>query len=339
LVTKSNLIDIEEKVSRLNPQAKILKSIQSKINVMDILNTSLFKDKEDFWVTSTKNAIDKEGLAASTENGKRVPESCTARFDIKSFVYRARKPFHPGRLNDLFLKPFFADPVERVEVVEEPEDFEELPERKRRKIEDEKKKIEEKNKKEIEKLQKQVVKKQNVREEKIGQLLRSKGFVWIATSHDIMGGWQQAGNVLRIKAEGPWMCCFDYKQVDYMSEEAILADMKKPDGEFYEFKDRRQEIVFIGHKMKSDVIQELLDQCLLTEEEMPLGPEKWWDSMHKRDNIQLFLEIDDHADDEDETDVKTVTVGVDPTEGGNRGVGYINLPTEGKEKTRKRKSS
>merc|ERR1719516_786969 len=90
LTSENQQSDIEKKLALLNPKARIFKSIQSKVNVMDILNTSLYKDKEDFWVTSTKNAIDKEGLAASTENGKRVPESCTARFDIKSFVYRAR---------------------------------------------------------------------------------------------------------------------------------------------------------------------------------------------------------------------------------------------------------
>ena len=31
------------------------------------------------------------------------------RFKISSFIYRARRPFHPARLNDLFLEPFFAN--------------------------------------------------------------------------------------------------------------------------------------------------------------------------------------------------------------------------------------
>merc|ERR1719348_632281 len=102
LVDGSQLNDIEEKVSLLNPKAKIFKSIQSKINVLDILDTKLYKDTEEFWVTSTKHELNQDDPKDTTEGGKRVPESCTARFDIKSFVYRARKPFHPGRLNDLF---------------------------------------------------------------------------------------------------------------------------------------------------------------------------------------------------------------------------------------------
>ena len=50
-----------------------------------------------------------------------------------------------------------------------------------------------------------------------------------------------------------------------------LQDMQKENGEEWEHKDRRQEIVFIGHGMKRDVIQSILDECLLTDKEMALG--------------------------------------------------------------------
>ena len=30
--------------------------------------------------------------------------------------------------------------------------------------------------------------------------------MWIATSHNVIGGWQQAGNVIRLEAESPWVC-------------------------------------------------------------------------------------------------------------------------------------
>ena len=58
--------------------------------------------------------------------------------------------------------------------------------------------------------------------------------------------------------------------------EAIEAikkkDMYKPDGGEYEYKDRRQEIVFIGHNLNQAAIEELLNKCLLDDEEMALGP-------------------------------------------------------------------
>ena len=42
--------------------------------------------------------------------------------------------------------------------------------------------------------------------------------------------------------------------------------------------------------MKRDVIQSLLDDCLLTDEEMTLGPEMWKETMEEFDNINLELE-------------------------------------------------
>ena len=58
----------------------------------------------------------------------------------------------------------------------------------------------------LDKLQKEAAKKQGKRVKLMGELLRSKGFIWSATSNSVMGGWQQAGNVLRVEGEGMWMC-------------------------------------------------------------------------------------------------------------------------------------
>ena len=46
LVTEDQQADIIDRISLLNPKAKILKSCQSKINVMEILNTNLFKQAD-----------------------------------------------------------------------------------------------------------------------------------------------------------------------------------------------------------------------------------------------------------------------------------------------------
>ena len=131
-------------------------------------------------------------------------------------------------------------------------------------------------------------------------LLLSQGFFWIATTNDIIGGWQQAGNVLRIGSESPWMCLMPQFWEGTKSEPLVRADMTKPDGEEYQYQDRRQELVFIGHGMKREVIQSLLDECLLTDEEMDLGPELWKETMGHLDHIQLTLLDDDDEEEEGE---------------------------------------
>jgi len=293
LVNEEQQADLEEKITLLNSKAKIMKTTQSRIDVRDILNTNLYKDKDEFWVTSTKQGKGEE--EEEDKVVKRVPEACTARFDIKSFVYRARKPFHPERLYDLVLEPYFMYPALSPE--EEPEEGED------QRSEEEKKKQEEEREIELQKIQEEALVKQEKRTEVMGELLRSKGFLWVASTNDVIGGWQQAGNVLRIEAETPWMCLIPERWEGTPSEKLVLQDIRKPSGEDWEYKDRRQEIVFIGHRMKSQVIQDLLDQCLLTEEEMALGPEMWKETMEEVDIIKLSLdeeeEEDEECDDED----------------------------------------
>merc|ERR1712079_199406 len=297
LVNEGQQNDIMEKLKLLNPKAKIVKSINSKIDVMEILNTSLYKDKEEFWVTSTKNETNGKEYTTNEDTGKSVPEACTARFDIKSFVYRARKPFHPKRLNELMLAPFFSDPIEIEEDEDMTEEIEEMSEEEKKMVEEVKKKVDMEKQMALDKLQAEALEKQKGRNEVMGELLRSKGFLWLATSNNLIGAWQQAGNVLRIKAEAQWLCLTPQLWEGESVEDMVRKDMQKENGEEWEYKDRRQEIVFIGHRMKRDIIQKILDECLLTDEEMALGPEMWKETMEEYDNINLELE-DDEEDEE-----------------------------------------
>jgi len=149
-----------------------------------------------------------------------------------------------------------------------------------------------------EKLQVEALKKQKDRNQVVGELLRSKGFLWLASTSDLIGAWQQAGNVLRIRAEGQWMCLTPQFWEGTPAEELVCKDMQNEKGDEYEYKDRRQEIVFIGHAMKRDVIQKILDECLLTDEEMALGPEMWKETMEEFDSIKLELESEECQDEE-----------------------------------------
>ena len=48
----------------------------------------------------------------------------------------------------------------------------------------------------------------------------------------------------------------------------------------WEYGDRCQEIVFIGKELNHEMIQTLLDSCLLHEAEMEMGPRMWQSSWY-----------------------------------------------------------
>merc|ERR1711950_125002 len=111
-----------------------------------------------------------DGGLVNKETGKSVPEACTARFDIKSFVYRARKPFHPKRLNELMLAPFFSDPIELEEEEDMTEEIEEMSEEEKEMAEELKKKLDKEKQIAMEKLQAEALQKQKDRNEVMGEL-------------------------------------------------------------------------------------------------------------------------------------------------------------------------
>ena len=158
----------------------------------------------------------------------------------------------------------------------------------------------------VEKLQKVAIGKQAKRIKLMGELLRSKGRIWIATSNFLMGGLQQAGNIIRIEAQGPWLCEHPELWQGTPCETLIYKDMVNERGVEYPYMDRRQELVFIGHKLKHLAIQETLDDCLLTDEEMELGPSKWEETMEKLDKVQMSLGSDEDESDEENEDDETV---------------------------------
>lgn len=91
IVNKASLIDKDELqqvisvIKGLNPTAKLHITDYSKVELKEILNTGLFDYDE----------ASRSPLWVKELNGEHVPE--TEAYGISSFVYKARKPFHPKR--------------------------------------------------------------------------------------------------------------------------------------------------------------------------------------------------------------------------------------------------
>jgi G3E family GTPase len=100
-------------------------------------------------------------------------------------------------------------------------------------------------------------------------VIRSKGFVWLATRHAWAGIWSSAGVVSSLQPGGSWLATAppdDWPaDLDPADVEAIWQE---PWG------DRRQELVVIGAKLAPDLL-ERLDRCCLSDAEIHLGPDAW----------------------------------------------------------------
>jgi G3E family GTPase len=124
-------------------------------------------------------------------------------------------------------------------------------------------------------------------------VVRSKGFVWIASRHDWMGLFSQAGLQVEMEPVGPWLAASDPDDWDLDPDErAEVAQRWHP-----EWGDRRQELVLIGVDLDHDDVLARLDATLLDDDEMALGPEAW---ARLEDPLPEWLTdgLDDELDDE-----------------------------------------
>lgn len=95
-------------------------------------------------------------------------------------------------------------------------------------------------------------------------IIRSKGFFWLASRNDMCGLLSQAGNSMQIQGAGEWIAT--YSEEDIAMEMKEDPSLKKRWHEVYG--DRQTELVFIGIEMNKEQIINDLDACLLTDEEM-----------------------------------------------------------------------
>jgi G3E family GTPase len=113
------------------------------------------------------------------------------------------------------------------------------------------------------------------------EVVRAKGFLWLASRNDTAGLLSQAGPSLMIQGAGKWIAAYpkDEQQQILQDEPELLKSWDDLYG------DRMTELVMIGIQMNQQEIENELDQCLLTEIELQ---QDW--SLYE-DPLPVFTEI------------------------------------------------
>ena len=212
LVTPEELDTVAALVTKLNPNANLLRTQHSKVDLDLVLNTGAFDYDEAVtapgWLQELKEERKEEHVV----------------YGVNSFVFRNKeRPFHPERLMAV-MESLFATAEEGGG------DF--------------------------------------------GSILRSKGSVWLATAHDDMVMWAQAGQHMNVQPERPWIASLTEEDLEGLGEDAeyIKAEQAKWTTVFG---DRMSELVFIGIGLKKELVCAALQDALLNDAEMAGGPEAW----------------------------------------------------------------
>jgi G3E family GTPase len=102
-------------------------------------------------------------------------------------------------------------------------------------------------------------------------VVRSKGYLWIASRPHYCGVWSQAGSSVQLDRAGYWFATIPKE--NWPDDPDTLAWIEELWDDVAG--DCRQEIVFIGMGMDREKIEADLDKALITDHELAAGPEDW----------------------------------------------------------------
>eukprot|EP00522_Entomoneis_paludosa_P003716 CAMPEP_0172473758 /NCGR_PEP_ID=MMETSP1065-20121228/69013_1 /TAXON_ID=265537 /ORGANISM="Amphiprora paludosa, Strain CCMP125" /LENGTH=607 /DNA_ID=CAMNT_0013231935 /DNA_START=34 /DNA_END=1857 /DNA_ORIENTATION=+ len=205
----------------------------------------------------------------STHSHDHHQHSNSEHAGIQSFVYNARRPFHPARLQS-FLSHFSSRSTDTVD--KNPPLLHLSPE---------------------------------TRHILSHNILRSKGFCWLANSHRAATYWSHAGKSFELSLFGSWWATLPRQQWPPQVVDTVLQDFDDPQHSEEEddddddsvtsqkrtVGDRRQNIVLIGLGLREGgttqtLITEALDQCLVTDEEW----EEFWNHRFEESELAARFE-------------------------------------------------
>jgi len=198
LISNDELVRLHAALKKLNPGARVIASERGCVELDQVLDTGLFDMDEAQSSAGWIRELSRE----------HTPE--TEEYGIGSFVFEARRPFHPLRFWNFIHTDWEG-------------------------------------------------------------LLRSKGYFWLASRHNVIALWSQAGGSAEYKPVGYWWAAAPKNAWpdDEETVASILKDWKKPHG------DRRQQLVFIGQDLPKEKMLEELEAALLTNQELAMGPSQW----------------------------------------------------------------
>ena len=217
LVTPAQRDAVEAFLRKVNPTAEVMRTEHGVLPPAALLERVRF--------SMHKAETYPQWLAEAREH-EHTPE--TLEYGISSFVFRAKRPFHPKRLHAaLGGRP---------------------------------------------------------RPGALAQLLRLKGFVWLATQPSQQAHAALAGTQFTMGPGPRWMAAVPREQWPEGMAEAMQAEQATrladglADSEMLwdtEHGDRRTEMVCIGRDLDHEAARAQLEACLLTAEEMATGPKSW----------------------------------------------------------------
>ncbi|MEL6891768.1 MAG: GTP-binding protein [Actinomycetota bacterium] len=120
-------------------------------------------------------------------------------------------------------------------------------------------------------------------------VLRSKGFLWLATRPDVQALWSQAGLSVMLEPVAPWFAATpeDEWELETPEDRADLEARWDPI-----VGDRQTELVFIGIDMDEADIRGRLDRCVLTGDEFEAGPDAWTQFADPLPEWELSCDLD-----------------------------------------------
>jgi G3E family GTPase len=106
----------------------------------------------------------------------------------------------------------------------------------------------------------------------IGEALRGRGQLWIASQPETAVAWESAGGGLLLGNLGHWLAALPRPQWDEASDMRRLAADANWDPYYG---DRNTVLSFVGFDLDTDAMTALLNRCLLTDAEIADGADGW----------------------------------------------------------------